>query len=329
MKIPWRLKVLAKAWLPDSWLKKYQKNIQRKAAAARKKAREEALREFGPLTPSELSARLKEFDLGEAPSLFVHSSFNDLFTFTGSPLNVLEILLNLVGEHGTLFMPAFSTNTFVNPPRLFDVKTEPTYTGIVNEIFRRRPGVVRSLHPRHSICGLGPAAEEVLSGHEKCLRADGPDSPFDRLRLENNSWILTLGCTPVYLSFLHWVDDIEPEKWPFPVHVSLPVTAMVKDADDRLIEVADWPIRPEVAATHNVYRVTDLLSPLAMNYQSYRGINLGLYHIKTLSEELLALRDKGIVHYSYKGKRYSNVVPKFKLDNQCHHQKKPSTVLEK
>jgi len=296
MRIPWRIKSLAKACLPNSWLKKYRKIIQRKAAIVRKKAREEALREFGPLTPSDLSARLKEFDLGEAPSLFVHSSFNDLFTFTGSPLNVLEILFDLIGERGTLFMPAFSTNTFVNPPRLFDVKNEPTYTGIVNEVFRRWPGVIRSLHPRHSICGLGPAAEEVLSGHEKCPRADGPDSPFDRLRLKSNSWILTLGCPPGFVSFLHWVEDFEPEKWPFPVHIPLPVAAMVKDSDDRLIEVTDWPIRPEVGAV-DFKRIAVFLSQSAMDYQMFRGVSLGLYHLKTLAEELLVLRDRGIVHY--------------------------------
>jgi aminoglycoside 3-N-acetyltransferase len=302
MKIPWRFKILLKALMPDSWLKKYRKTVQRKAAVARKKAREKAWREFGPLTPSDLSARLKEFDLGEAPSLFVHCSFNDLFNFQGSPLDVLEILLNLAGERGALFMPAFSTNTFINPPRLFDVKNEPTYTGLVNEIFRRRPGVIRSLHPRHSICGSGPAAFEVLSGHEKCPRADGPDSPFDRLRLKNNSWVLALGCSPLAsLSFLHWVEDFAPEKWPFPLYAPLPALARVRTADERLIEVPDWLIRPEVADSIDLDRIATFLSPPALDYQTYKGIEFCLYHLKTLAGELMALLDKGIVHYSYGG----------------------------
>ena len=157
--------------------------------------------------------------------------------------------------------------------------------------------MVRSLHPRHSICGFGPAAEEILAGHEKCIRADGPGSPFDRLRLKDAAWILTLGCRPGFVSFLHWLEDFEPDRWPFPVHVSKPVTSLVLNRDNQQLEVKDWPIRPEVAARVCFSRIAEVLSAPSMDFHHYKGVGIGLYHMPSLAGELQLLLGKGIAHY--------------------------------
>lgn len=43
---------------------------------------------------------------------------------------------------------------------LFDPEKESACVGIIPNIFRKREGVIRSLHPTHSIAAYGPEAEE-------------------------------------------------------------------------------------------------------------------------------------------------------------------------
>jgi aminoglycoside 3-N-acetyltransferase len=272
------------------WLNKH-KGRQRQAA------KEAAIAQHGTFDAEELVAVLREAEVQEGSVLFVHCSFNDLYTFSGTSMDVLAALRILVGTSGTLLMPAYTSNAWSKPPRLFDVAREPTYTGLVNEIFRRTPGVIRSLHPRHSICGLGPLAKELLSGHEACVRADGPDSPFDRLRRREDARILTLGLPPGYVSILHWVEDLDPSKLPFRVHADEPITCQVRDMNGRIAMVQDWQYKKDVEARMDYERFSRYLSPSAMRHWTHKGVAFGLYDVKALAEELLVLRDRGITLY--------------------------------
>ena len=291
------LKLYLRSVLPSASIKRISKMLRKREAGKRKKMKEISIARYGTYDAEELMEVLRNAGIQEGCVLFVQTSFNDMLTFKGSSIDALKALRKLVGSSGTLLMPAFTSNLFSEPPRDFDQDREPTYTGIINEMFRRTPGVIRSLHPRHSICGLGAQAETLLSGHENCQRADGPDSPFDRLRKRTDSYILTLGLSPDYVSFLHWVEDYQPEKLPFRVHKPDPVRCRLVDSRGRQLEVMDWHVADDVAAQLDSALVTRHLTSSAMRFWQLKGTDIGLYPVARLSEELLSLRDKGILHY--------------------------------
>jgi len=95
-------------------------------------------------------------------------------------------------------MPAY-TIPKDTPHWVFDVNKEPTYSGVVNEVFQRSDGVIRSLHPGHSICGVGLQVAEILRNDEKCTFADGVGSLFDKMRAYPNATIVTLGHPPGFV----------------------------------------------------------------------------------------------------------------------------------
>lgn len=284
-------------WLPKPVKARLRYWLNKHEARQRQAVKETAIARYGTFDGEELVAVLREAGVHDGDALFVHCSFNDLYTFSGSSMDVLTALSDLVGKSGTLLMPAYTTNAVSKPPRLFDVIREPTYTGLVNELFRRSPGVIRSLHPRHSICGKGPMADALLSGHETCVRADGPDSPIDRLRRLDNAHILTLGLPRGYIPLLHWLEDLAPEKLPFPVHADEPVICQVQDINGRISVVYDWQMMSNVAARFDYEWFSQYLSSTAMRYWMHKGVALGLYPAKKLSEELFALQSRGIIHY--------------------------------
>jgi aminoglycoside 3-N-acetyltransferase len=53
--------------------------------------------------------------------------------------------------------------------------------GAVTEYFRGLPGVVRSLHPTHSVIARGPGAHELVAGHHEADTPFGDGTPFARM----------------------------------------------------------------------------------------------------------------------------------------------------
>jgi aminoglycoside N3'-acetyltransferase len=272
------------------WLQPKRKAWQ---AIKRARLRRELLAKHGAFTAAQLVLFCRDAGIQENGVLFVQCSYNDLLTYDGSPYDLLSALRELVGPQGTLLMPAYSTNMQETPCRPFDVRRESTYTGIIPELFRREEGVIRSLHPRHSICGLGPRAAELLDGHENCVYADGPDSPFDRIR-KLNAQSLCLGLPPGFNSFVHWVEDIEPEKYPIKAHEG-PFDCLLRNAEGQ--EIQEPFYRRRAGQRNQELLIGKSLGPKALRQVSFHGVSLCIYAWPMLADELLALRDRGIAPF--------------------------------
>ncbi len=288
---------LAVSWLPVSVVAALRKRRRKRLSARRKRAREAAIARFGLVDTADLQAAMRTLGVEPGGVLLVQSSLNDMPTYSGRPIELLGALRELVGPQGTLLMPAYIVEPSMPDGTPLDVMNLPTYTGVLNELFRRMPSVLRSPHPRHSLCGEGPLAAALLAGHEALLYADGPDSPFDRLRQRDDALILTIGLPPAFTSFLHWIEDFEPARLPLEVHEPTPKEYVVRRADGTMKAVRDMQVKADVAARIDLTRVASRLGPDVLQFVHHRGIDLGLYRAKPLAQKLLWLRDQGIFHY--------------------------------
>jgi len=139
--------------------------------------------------------------------VLVHSSLKSLGHVEGGPQSVIEGLLLALGPAGTLLLPALSYASVGPAQPLFDVRHTPCCVGAIPEYFRRRAGVRRSLHPTHSVCGLGPRAAEMLNEHHLDDTPCGAHSPFRRLR-DAGGQILMLGCGLMPNTSMHGVEEL-------------------------------------------------------------------------------------------------------------------------
>ena len=105
--------------------------------------------------------------LGVRPGgvLLVHSSYKSLGPLGGGPAEVIQGFQEALGARGTLLMPALSYAAVTPEHPLFDVRSTPSCVGVIPETFRRAPGVLRSMHPTHSVSGTGPQAGALLGDH--------------------------------------------------------------------------------------------------------------------------------------------------------------------
>ena len=118
--------------------------------------------------------------------LMVHSSISNMQPmYHGTPQDLLDLLLQLVGPQRTLAMPAFFfgspeyfNRAYYRKHPQFDVRRTPSQMGLVTELFRRRSGTIRSLHPTHSVAASGPLAEKICATHHLSPWGCGDMSPF-------------------------------------------------------------------------------------------------------------------------------------------------------
>lgn len=168
---------------------------------------------------ADLGPFLRDLGVREGDLLFVHSSYDAFWGFRdASPLEVIRVLQELVGPSGTLAMPTHASGgsavDYAARGITFDVRRTPSRMGLLTELFRRMPGVVRSVHPTHSVAAWGAKAEAFVAGHHRAGTPCGEGSPYMRLLTENGR-ILLLGTSYLAMSFYHTVDELLENQLPF------------------------------------------------------------------------------------------------------------------
>lgn len=102
----------------------------------------------------------------------------------------LTVLRNLLGEEGTLVVPAGCTN-LANTNTVFDVEVTPSFrVGAFSEFVRTRLEAKRSFHPYVSYAALGKYADHITQNTSR--HAFGPDTPFSRM-LELDAVCVSVG----------------------------------------------------------------------------------------------------------------------------------------
>jgi aminoglycoside 3-N-acetyltransferase len=142
--------------------------------------------------------------------LLVHSSLKSLGFLPDGPETAIEALLEALGSAGTLLMPALTYETVTPGSPFFDVSNTPSCVGKLPEFFRKLPGTMRSVHPTHSACGIGPQSERLLGHHSRDISPCGRNSPYFKLN-EAAGQILFLGCGLKPNTSMHAVEElVEP-----------------------------------------------------------------------------------------------------------------------
>ena len=135
---------------------------------------------------------LRTLGVRDGGTLLVHSSLSSLGYVPGGTETIIGILRDAIGSNGTLVLPTHTWLQMNEGCRVFDSRYTPSCVGTLAEAFRRMPGVVRSLHPTHSVAALGHCAEELTQGHELAATPCGLGTPYART-LDRDGQILLLG----------------------------------------------------------------------------------------------------------------------------------------
>lgn len=162
------------------------------------------------ITQASIESDLRTLGLSAGDVVLAHISMSSLGTVVGSEQAVISALLAVLGDSGTLVMPAQSWQlcdpNYLDDPKLsqsdrelvrdnlpvYDLALTPSKSmGRVAELFRTLPGVVRSAHPHRSFAALGPDAAELMMVHD-LDSPNGERSPLKAL-YDRDAYTLLLG----------------------------------------------------------------------------------------------------------------------------------------
>jgi aminoglycoside 3-N-acetyltransferase len=153
------------------------------------------------VTRQMIAEALRSIGLNQGDILAVHSSLSSLGFVQGGAKAVISALQDALTPSGTLMMPAhtYSFPMWEKPP--YDAGLSASLVGKITDVFRRMPGVRRSIHPTHSVAAWGRLSEHLTRDTLNSPPV-GIGSPWHRL-LEAKGRVLMLGTKMNACTLLH------------------------------------------------------------------------------------------------------------------------------
>lgn len=256
---------------------------------------------YGTYSAKELVDELRIRVPSNFEILMVHSAFDRLLPmYTGSPRDLVNELIAFCGKTRTLVMPAFVLGGRRYDKKeyfrthAFDVNKTPSEMGLLTEVFRRLPGVMRSLHPTHSVCALGPLAEELTATHHLASTRTGDRTPF-QIMTEKATAIVGVG-TEYYrcLAHTHTAEDSLGDEFPVKFETEqIPVVLI-----DRNRNRIPYSLTiPRTLKTLDNTLLWSLLSEDELIEWNFRGTALFVTAASLVTERLIEAARKGITVY--------------------------------
>jgi aminoglycoside 3-N-acetyltransferase len=177
--------------LTPGFLHDWFRGTSKKSKLAQKIREDETL-----ISKNEMLNQLKKVGIVSGDVLLVYSNLNRIGKFENGEKDVVDILLELVGENGHLLIPNSPVKLcqleYVRKLDFFDVVNSKSAQGEISEYFRLLPDAIRSEHPTEPVSCIGLDAEYFVGHHFGSKTPYNENSPFYRVA-EQNGKILCLG----------------------------------------------------------------------------------------------------------------------------------------
>jgi aminoglycoside N3'-acetyltransferase len=256
---------------------------------------------YGRTTARDLVGQLESRIPKDVEILMVHSSYDRLLPmYSGTPKDLINELINCCGTTRTLVMPAFvlggrgyDKKEYFSK-RAFDVARTPSEMGLLTEIFRRTPGVLRSLHPTHSICALGPLAQDLTATHHLASTRTGKWTPFEVMTHKRTA-IVGLGVEYYRsLAHTHTAEDTLGDQFPITFHRESIAVNLIDRGGNRLKYALPIPQASEMV-DNTLLR--ELLTEKELVEWRFRGTAMYLTFASLVTERLIEAAKNGITVY--------------------------------
>lgn len=169
--------------------------------------------------------------------IFMHSSMSACGKIDGGAPAVINAVHACCQ---TLCLPAhtysYSSAWDRDDARVYDPVTSPSKAGHITEVFRSMPGVVRSIHPTHSLAAHGPLADELCEGHDRCETPCGAGTPYEKM-IQHDTSVLMFGTTMNTYTLFHTAEDIAKCSY---LYQKQPYRLRIREHDGQVRVIKSW-----------------------------------------------------------------------------------------
>lgn len=154
----------------------------------------------------QLKGQLESIGLKGDETILIHSSMKAIGVVNGGADTVLDAWMEYFKD-GLLLLPTHTWKTVNADNPVYNPYTTPSCVGLLTNMFMKRDGVIRSLHPTHSMSGYGKNAAEYLAGEEYNNTPCTPGGCYDRLK-EVGGKVLLVGVGHERNTYIHSVEEV-------------------------------------------------------------------------------------------------------------------------
>ena len=274
-----------------------------------------------PINFDKIIDNLKKRGIGKGSIIIIHSSYDLLESSGLSPEEINSKLFELVGEEGTLVMPAirkykdesnlddYLTKNIEDVVCTYNVKKSKVTSGFLPFMLMQRSDSIVSRFPLNPVVAVGLHAKRMV---EKNLEGDfptphGPNSSW-KYCVDNNAIVIGLGVVmPHFLTITH-VNEECAENWPIKNWYRKRKFEII-DKDFKIYkEVLERkPIWGTIYLAENKYR-KDLIKNAILKIENVEGLNISTIESKQLINFLHYQTHRGYPYYV--GSKLLNEKPK-------------------
>jgi aminoglycoside 3-N-acetyltransferase len=160
----------------------------------------------GNYSKQQLKDQLESMGLKGDETILIHSSMKAIGAVDGGADTVLDVWMEYF-KNGLLLLPTHTWKTVNADNPVYNPYTTPSCVGLLTNMFMKRDGVIRSLHPTHSMSGYGKNAAEYLAGEEYNNTPCTPGGCYDRLK-EVGGKVLLVGVGHERNTYIHSVEEV-------------------------------------------------------------------------------------------------------------------------
>ena len=155
-----------------------------------------------------LTEDFKNLGIKRDDNVLIHSSMKSIGEVEGGADIVLDVFIAYLADKGNIALPAHTWRqiNLKGEHTVFDPEKEPSCVGILTEMFRKRKGVLRSLHPTHSIAITGKDKEYFVKDEHLIDTPCGRKGCWGKL-LDMDFKIIFLGCGTKCNTYIHGVEE--------------------------------------------------------------------------------------------------------------------------
>lgn len=237
-------------------------SLKRKLKGRLKRIRITYAEVFHGYTKQELESFLRGMGLQMGDVVMVHSSFDSFVGFRGQPADIIQSLQSIIGETGAILMPTMpflgTAIDYVRQNGILDIRRTPSQMGMISEIFRRLPRVIRSVHPTHPVAAWGAQVHDLIHAHYLSKTPCGRETPFGRL-VDFKGKILLLGTGIEAMTFFHSMEEQLEPVMPFSPFTKEEFMLQTRDERGQLVQTATRLFDPVVSRRRNVNKLGPVL----------------------------------------------------------------------
>ena len=115
---------------------------------------------IGNYNKQQLKDQLESMGLKGDETILIHSSMKAIGAVDGGADTVLDAWMEYFKD-GLLLLPTHTWKTVNADNPVYNPYTTPSCVGLLTNMFMKRDGVIRSLHPTHSMSGYGKKPQNI------------------------------------------------------------------------------------------------------------------------------------------------------------------------